>query len=289
MAKDNKEKKIKLRRNIRYRITVIDDDTHESLFIFKASKFAAITALVSSLIGFIVLIFVLIAYTPFRETIPGYPSAETKREFVQNVLKVDSLEREIEMWSLYLANIQRILKGEETVVIDSLVARSTNNSYRYANSSTSSKEDSLLREEVLRQQKNLLSSERIKIDNIEGLLFFTPIKGIITQGFNKSSGHPFIDIAASENPTVSSVLDGTIISATWNDETGYTIQIQHENDLISVYKHNVKLLKRSGERITAGTPIALVGDAGYLSTGPHLHFELWYKGEPIDPANYIKF
>ena len=147
-----------------------------------------------------------------------------------------------------------------------------------------------LKEQFLKQEEFDISSiHTAKIEQIEGLLFFPPIKGVITEQYNPAIGHPFVDIAAPNNSTVSAVLDGTIISAGWNDETGFTVQIQHTNDLVSIYKHNTRLLKKAGERVSAGTPIALVGDEGSLSTGPHLHFELWHKGEPVDPTMYINF
>jgi lipoprotein NlpD len=123
---------------------------------------------------------------------------------------------------------------------------------------------------------------------IEGLHFFTPLHGVISQGYDKAL-HPYVDITAPENSVVMSVLDGTVISAGWSDENGYTIQIQHEGNIVSVYKHNQKLMKKSGDKVTAGMPIAIVGNAGTLSTDNHLHFELWHNGEAVDPAKYISF
>lgn len=288
MSKDNKEKKNREYITRKYRITIIDDDSHENLFVFKATKFVSYSILTLLLLCIIALVYVVIAYTPFRETIPGYPSASTKKAFVENVLKVDSLEREIRTWSIYLDNIQRVIKGEETIIIDSTVAKNIAAS-QIRNRKINSDVDSLLKDEVTRIERNTPGGQGAKIDNIDGLLFFTPVKGIITQYYDKAGGHPFLDIAVAESSPVSAILDGTIISAAWNDETGYTIQIQHDNDLISVYKHNVSVLKKSGDKVTAGTPIALAGNAGSISTGPHLHFELWHKGEAIDPVNYIKF
>ena len=123
---------------------------------------------------------------------------------------------------------------------------------------------------------------------IEGMHFFTPLKGVISQEFDKVT-HPYVDVTAPANSVVMAVLDGTVIFAGWNDESGYTIQIQHENDIVSIYKHNSKLLKKTGDKITAGAPVAIVGGTGELSTGDHLHFELWYKGEAVNPTDYINF
>jgi murein DD-endopeptidase MepM/ murein hydrolase activator NlpD len=123
---------------------------------------------------------------------------------------------------------------------------------------------------------------------IEGMHFFTPLKGVITQGYDPAM-HPYVDIAAPEGTAVNAIADGTVIYTGWSEETGYTIQLQHDSDIISIYKHNNKLIKSIGDKVKAGTPIALVGSTGILSTGPHLHFELWYKGESIDPSNHINF
>ena len=123
---------------------------------------------------------------------------------------------------------------------------------------------------------------------IEGMHFFAPLKGVISQGYDPSI-HPYIDIAAPEGSVVKATLDGTVIFAGWSDEAGHTIQIQHDGDIVSIYKHNEKLLKKAGDKVTAGTPIALVGNTGELTTGDHLHFELWHKGQTVDPTLYIKF
>ena len=119
-------------------------------------------------------------------------------------------------------------------------------------------------------------------------MFFTPLKGVVSQGYDPIT-HPFIDITAPSGSVVKAVLVGTVIYAGWSDEAGYTIQVQHDGDIISIYKHNEKLLKKTGDKVTAGSPIALVGSTGSLSTGDHLHFELWHKGETVDPTKYINF
>ena len=246
-----------------------------------------------AVIFLIVSVTLLISFTSLREFIPGYPSAQTRRELVQNALKLESLQNELNTWSLQLINIQRISQGLPPVNIDGLmnVAKITSDSTgELINTSGLLQEaDSLLRLQVLKDEQLSAAAGAGKIEQIEGLHFFAPVRGIVTEAFNLGIGHPYIDVAAEKNSVVSSVLDGTVISAGWTDDFGYTIQVQHDNNLISVYKHNEKLLKNAGDKISAGTPIALVGNTGKVSTGPHLHFELWHKGEPIDPAKYIKF
>ena len=149
-------------------------------------------------------------------------------------------------------------------------------------------QDSILRMNVTKEEQFQLSLAEGRNLHIEGMHFFCPLKGVISQGYDPSI-HPFIDITAPANSMVYAVLDGTVIASGWNDDSGYTIQIQHVNDIISIYKHNQKLLRKVGDKVTAGEPIAIVGNTGTLTTGEHLHFELWYRGEAVDPTKYINF
>lgn len=275
-----------------YRFSIVENNSHKVLFQFKASKLKATAGCIVAVLLLLAILLTIIAYTPLKRLIPGYPSPETRREAIMNSVKIEQLERQIIIWSLQMNNIQKIYKGEKPINIDSILQDTTffNRATIDLVSSASSKEDSILKAEFMRQEElNISALQNTKISQIEGLLFFQPVKGVVTDGYNQTIGHPFVDIAAPNNSIVYAVLDGTIISAGWNDETGYTIQIQHDNDLISVYKHCSKLLKKSGDKVDAGTPISLVGDSGSLSTGPHLHFELWHKGDPIDPTMYINF
>ncbi len=291
MAKQSGKKERRNRLRSKYRFSIFNDTSHEEIFIFRANGLMTLVSLALALILIIGSVTVLISFTPLREFIPGYPSAQTRRAIVQNAIKADSLEQVIKMWDFHLTNIQRIVSGLEPLKPSNLQENGVvNDSSLISNlSATPSKEDSLLREEVLRQEQFALSSENRKIEQIEGLHFFPPVKGVISDGFNIATNHPYLDIAAQENSVVSAVLDGTVIIATWTEETGYTIQLQHENDLISIYKHNSKLLKKTGDRVKAGSAISLVGNTGSLTTGHHLHFELWHKGIPINPVKYIKF
>jgi len=289
MAKQARRQKEK-RSNNNLRINIINSDSHKALFSVKFTKFTLILVLSLFILLLIVGTYLVTSRTAVKYTIPGYPSAATKQMAVENVIKIDSLERIIEMWSMQLTNIQRIVSGREPVAMDSIAQRKNDGTIDAASREMYAKDDSILREEILKQERfNISYNTKKKIEQIEGLHFFTPVKGIITEDYNKAINHPFVDIAAAVNTIVYAVLDGTVVYAGWNDDTGYTIQIQHDNDIISAYKHNEKLLKSVGDKVTAGTPIALVGNTGNLSTGSHLHFELWHKGEAVDPTLYIKF
>lgn len=273
----------------KYRFTIFNDTTHEKIFSIRANGPFSIIAIVALVLVLVASVTMLISLTSLREFIPGYPSAQSRQDLIQNAIKIDSLQQEVNIWRLHMANIQRITAGEKPFSVDSLLNLRSNSDSTALPEGNFAKDDSLLRAVVFHEEQFNLSSREQKIEQIEGLHFFPPLKGVVTQEYNPALGHPYLDIAAPENSVVSATLNGTIISAGWDDENGYTIHIQHDNNLVSVYKHNSKLLKKSMDKVAAGTPIALTGNTGTSSTGPHLHFELWHKGEAIDPQQYIKF
>lgn len=284
MSKDNAEKKRDLFR--KYRIAVMDDESHRNLFAFHGTKWKILAVLGVSLLVFVFCIAALVMYTPIRRVIPGYPSAQTRHLAAQNARKVDSLEREMWIWSLQFNNLQRILSGAEPLKMDSLL-QDRAHLEEYSFSDLYQYEDSLLRDKIDRVERFNLSESRSRDLGLEALVLFPPVKGVISAPYEESR-HPYIDLAVEENSVVSSVLEGTVIFAAWQDETGYTMYIQHRDDLISVYKHNAKLLRQVGDKVTVGMPVAMSGNTGRLTTGPHLHFELWYRGVPIDPIKYMK-
>lgn len=286
MARTKKDKRYRLRS--KYRFSIFNDTSHEELFVFRAKGLMMLLSICLAIIFIISSVSILISFTPLRGFIPGYPNAQTRRAIVQNALKVDSLEQVVNLWDFQLSNIQRIVTGQKPLALGN-VSASADTSKTIDLRATGSKEDSILREEVIKQEQFNLGTKRNQIEQIEGLHFFPPVKGIVSDGFNLAINHPYLDIAASSNSVISAVLDGTVIMANWTDETGFIIQIQHSNDLVSIYKHNSKLLKKTGDKVKAGSAIALVGSTGKLSTGSHLHFELWHKGVAIDPLKYIKF
>lgn len=272
----------------KYLFAILDSDTHEFKFALRGTRFAAIVSVISIAVLFCIVIYCIIAFTPLKLTIPGYPSYATKRLAIENAAKVDSIERRMRIMTLQLTNIRNIISGEPTIPLDSLLSKGKIEDAEAMVRTADNKADSLLREKIDSIEKyNLRTSVSSK--GIDGLLFFPPVKGVVTEPYNLSSGHPFIDIAIADNTAVRSVLDGTVIAAYWSDDTGYNIHIQHGNDLVSIYKHNTKLLKKTGDKVSAGSTISLAGNAGSLSTGPHLHFELWHDGTPIDPSLYISF
>ena len=283
MAQRSREKK-----NRRLRIALIDDTTHQHLVTLHFTRTALFITIVTVLVVVCAAVYSLIAFTPVRTFIPGYPDARSKRAAIQNAITIDSLENVIFRWELYSENLRRAVEGEEPVKIDSLIKAKNNTKAESLDMDAIARQDSLLREHVKEEEQFGISERERRDLPIEGLHFFAPLKGVVSQGYDPVI-HPYIDIAAPEGSVVKATLDGTVIFAGWSDEAGHTIQIQHDGDIVSIYKHNEKLLKKAGDKVTAGSPIALVGNTGELTTGDHLHFELWHKGQTVDPTLYIKF
>ena len=280
MAKDKKTSK--------FRFALIDDKSHKHLFVIRFTRLSLTATILSALIILCALIFSVVAFTPVKTFIPGYPDAHSKRAAIQNAIKVDSLENEIFRWEMYSENLRRVLSGEPIVNLDSLSVSIRNQSNKQIQEAKLMRQDSLLRQVVKEEEQFGISARTQRDLPIEGVLFFTPLKGAISQGSDKHI-HPSVDITAPAGSVVKAVLDGTVISADWSNDTGYTMYIQHVGDIISVYKHNERLLKAAGDKVTAGSPVAVIGNTGELTTGTHLHFELWHKGNTVDPTKYINF
>ena len=286
--KADMSKSIKEHKQRRFRLALIENSTHKQLWTIHFTKTSLVITSVTALIVICATIYSLIAFTPIRTFIPGYPDAHSKRAAIQNVITIDSLENVIYRWGIYSENLKRVLSGMDPVKLDSLIGSIPAKPKTEADMQRLQKRDSLLRQNVMEEEKFGISERYKRNLPVEGMHFFSPLKGVISQGYDPID-HPYVDITAPSGEMVKSVLDGTVIFAGWNEDSGYTIQIQHDGDVISIYKHDEKLLKKTGDKISAGAPIALVGNTGSETTGAHLHFELWYKGEALDPTRYINF
>lgn len=274
--------------NKAYRLTLTEDRSHKRIRAYRFSKLSLLIAAITVAVVLIGGFYLLFAFTPLRTTIPGYPNAHSKRDAVANAIRIDSLESTITRWELYADNLGRVLSGEQTLDLDSIIKGNTTRYLQNKSIEELQRQDSILRETVRQEEQFGVSPEADRVLPINGQHFFPPVKGVISRGYDKAL-HPGIDVTAPANSVVSAVLDGTVVFAGWDDANGYSLVIQHAGDILSTYKHNQKLLKAAGDKVTAGTPIALVGSTGSLTTGEHLHFELWYQGEAVDPATYISF
>jgi murein DD-endopeptidase MepM/ murein hydrolase activator NlpD len=269
-------------------MVLLNEDTFEEVSNLRLTRLNLIALLGIVLILLVSMTYILIAYTNIRELIPGYPDAAMRQHIRTNAMKLDSLVHEQYVRDQYFENLNRIISGEvpemymndTSGMVDSRdisFIRSTN--------------DSILRQQVEAEEQFRLSVlEDGQVNKqLHELHFFTPVKGIITGEFSPVDNHFGIDLVAEPDEVVKATLGGTVTMSNWTLETGYVIQIQHDHEILSVYKHNANLFKTAGEKVSAGDAIAIVGNSGELTTGPHLHFELWHNGVPLDPADYIAF
>ena len=270
-----------------YKVVVSSEDTFEEKFAFKASK---INVFILMLVYSVILISFTIGivfFTQLRELVPGYSSSDLLNRAIYLTQKTDSLERQIELNNKFYKSIEDVLSGNTDVFIerDNITIDSSLNEKNFFSISPNS-EDSILRNYVDSQDKfNLTKNELV----IENKMFFSPIKGDITQAFNFEENHFAIDIAADIGTPVKSILDGKILFSEWSVDTGHVIIVDHGDNIVSVYKHNSKSLKEQNDFVQAGEVIAYSGNQGSLSSGPHLHFELWKNGTPIDPEPLLNF
>jgi murein DD-endopeptidase MepM/ murein hydrolase activator NlpD len=296
MAQDKKDKKKKSwmnRLRNKYRLVIMNDETLEERVTFRLSRLNVFVVLGTLTIILIILTSILIAFTPLREYIPGYTNVGLQKKLYDLQIKTDSIENGLEKRNRFIQNMKDVMNGKD---LSTDVPLSKDTLHKYNNIKLKkSPEDSLLRAEVENQGKYNLyrfgNSENVrqKNESIGKVLFFVPLKGVITNEFNPSQNHYGVDIVSKQNEAIKCVLDGTVILSNWTLETGYTIAIQHQQNIVSVYKHNSALLKKEGEFVKAGDPIAIIGQTGELTTGPHLHFELWSDGNPVNPKDYINF
>lgn len=270
----------------KYKLTIINENTLEEVVGLHVSKLNGLSVLLSVLTVLFLFAAAIITFTPLRNYLPGYMNSDIRAQVVENALRVDSLQQLVDRQNMYIMNIQDIFSG--TVRVDTVQSM---------DSLTTMREDSLIarseREEAFRRQyeeteKYNLTSITTQPD-VNGLIFYRPTRGMISDHFDAEKKHFGTDIAANPNESVLATLDGTVILSTYTAETGYLIEVQHNQDFVSVYKHCGSLLKREGDTVKGGEAIALVGNSGTLTTGPHLHFELWHRGRPVNPEKYIVF
>ena len=288
MAKKTKKRKeIKKKLLHKYRLVILNENTFEEKISFKLSRlnvFVTGTLFIIALIGLTTL---LIAFTPLREYIPGYSSTRLKRQATELTYKTDSLVNVLDYTNRYLENVRMVLRGEienNESNRDSLFEK-----YKLDPANidlTPIREDLELRKEVALEDKyNLFERNPQDLTNA----LFPPLTGVISQGYDPEKKHYAVDVVASEGLPIKAVADGTVIFSGWTSDTGYVLIMEHKDDLLSVYKHNGALNKTQGDLVRSGEVIAAVGNTGELTTGPHLHFELWLNGKPINPLDFIDF
>ena len=286
-SKKTNKKKLQKKLLHKYRLVVLNEDTFEERFAIKLTRLNVFFLSSLAAIILVILTTLLIVFTPLREYIPGYSSTALQKQALDLDSKTDSLLKSINMNDAYINSLKSVLRGEVSAVVinkDSI--------FKAAQADTDvlelnpSKADSLLREKVRNEDKyNLFESAT----SVKDFVFFPPVNGSISSGFEPNEKHFAVDIVVPTNTPVKATSDGRVLFASWTSDAGYVIIIDHGDELVSVYKHNSSLTKSQGDFVRSREVIAISGASGELSTGPHLHFELWSNGTPLNPTNFIDF
>ncbi len=286
--KNKKQKKNSINKLTRsYKVVVSSEDTFEERLSFSTNKFNVF--LVLSLYSIILIAFTIsvVFFTQIREMVPGYSSSDLLTQAIYLTKKTDSLEKELELNNTFYKSIENVLSGktEQIIYKDTLALSNEKDNIDFQAVLTNA-EDSILRKYVEEEDKfNLTKNELV----IENKMFVSPVKGQITQKFDPLNNHFALDILVDTGTPVKSILEGKVIFSEWSVDTGHVLIIDHGDNIISVYKHNSKVLKTQNNFVKAGEVIAYSGNQGTLSTGPHLHFELWKNGTPINPEPLFNF
>lgn len=284
-------KKLRQRLKKPYRLVVLKEDSLEEVGSYRLTPLGMYVLFSSLFVGLSVLVALVIIFTPMKRWIPGYGDASTDPELARLRTKIGAMEKQLDLQQRYTENIRRILTG------DVLDAPETEKEVAFTDSMlrvSRIEEDELLRQSYLLGEglPNLPPASREGTTSsvpLGQIIFTAPIKGEISAGFSPESNHLGVDIIAPRNTPIKAAMDGFVVFADWTLETGNSIGIMHDHQVVTFYKHNSMLLKKTGQFVRAGEAIAIIGNTGTMTSGPHLHFELWHKGKPVDASKYIRF
>ena len=268
----------------KYKLTIINENTLEEVVGIHVSKLNGLSVLLSACTVIFLIAATIIAFTPLRNYLPGYMNSEIRSQVVMNALRADSLLQMLEQQNRYVMNIQDIFSGK--VKVDTVQSIDSLTTLRAEELLARSEEESAFikkYEETERYNLRNVTGER----EVGGLIFYRPTRGLMSANFNPDNKHYGVDLTANPDESILAVLDGTVVFAAYTAETGYVVQIQHSQNFVSIYKHCGTLMKHQGDKVKGGDVIALIGQ-GHKEK-PHLHFELWYKGTPVNPGKYVVF
>jgi murein DD-endopeptidase MepM/ murein hydrolase activator NlpD len=261
-----------------YRLVVIDDHDLKEVNTFKFNLLTLYILLSTLLVGIAILAISLIIFTPFKRFIPGYGDVKDNSSYIELKRKVENLEETIKAQEVYIGGLSNFMK---TVSNDSINLENISDEGEDKSKVHSSRPITAVVTSDVTEAK--------RTNELSQLMFANPISGDISAGFNPDTEHFGVDIVAPKNTAIKAVMGGIVLNADWSVNDGNTVMIQHPHNVVSVYKHNSSLLVKNGEIIKAGQAIAIIGNSGKLTNGPHLHLELWYNGTPVNPVNYISF
>jgi len=271
----------------KYKLTIVNENTLEEVVGLHVSKLNGLSVLLVVFTVLFAIAALIVSFTPLRNYLPGYMNSEVRKQIVDNALLADSLSRLLERQNLYVMNLQDIIRGE--VRLDSVRSIDSLTVQRSEELMERTENEERFRKEFEEQEKYNLANVKAPMP-VSDIIFYRPALGMLSKGFDPEGRHFGVDIAADAKESVLATLDGTVIFCGYMPGNGYVILLQHATNLVSVYKHCGSLLKSPGDKVTAGEVIALVGDRSEGEEGhPHLHFELWHRGQVLNPEQYIVF
>lgn len=286
-------KEIFQRLNNKYRLVVMNDSTLEERLSFRLSRMNVYVAASTLAVVLIILTAMAIVLTPIKEYIPGYQDINMRKNVIDLSFRADSLERMVSQKEVFISSIQKVLNGEsfDSVSFDSDQMLQEELEFDSIALEEITPDDSTLRKEMENQEYYALleTANDEEVSTIAEINFYKPLQGFVSDQFDPSKEHFGIDIVGKEKEPIKAILDGVVVFHDWTMDTGYVIGIQHDYNLLSFYKHNSVLLKKMGTFVKAGDAIAIVGNSGEHTTGPHLHFEMWYERQAVNPLDYLTY
>jgi murein DD-endopeptidase MepM/ murein hydrolase activator NlpD len=271
----------------KYRLVILNDNTFGEKFSLRMSPWSLIVGVSAITIVMTTIVISLVAFTPLREYIPGYGTVAERKQLLHLTQKADSIEQVLGARDSYMHNILNVL-NEKVETKAEKPKKDTTGKYSGINTNPS-ENDVEFRNDVETNRSSVATITNWRLKGLSELVFYTPVKGLVITSYNLSEDHFGIDVVTKTDEFVKSTLDGTVVFTGYSSEDGYVMHVQHSNNLTSIYKHNAEILKQTGERVKSGEAIAIVGNTGDRSKGPHLHFELWYNGIPINPQDCVAF
>jgi len=286
-VKTSKRKKISAFLRSKYRLILLNDTTFGEKFSLRLSPTTLIIGVSAITIVMTTLVISLVAFTPLREYIPGYGDVTERKQILKLNLKADSLEQILETRDEYMNSVLNVL-NEKVETKSEKPKKDTTGKFAKVNTNPS-ESDLEFRNDYEKNKGSVSSVAKFKPSGLSEVVFFTPVKGLVSGSFDLAEEHYGVDVVTKPDESIKSTLDGAVIFTGFSAEDGNVIHVQHNNNLISIYKHCSVLLKQTGERVKSGEAISVVGNSGEKSNGPHLHFELWYNGTPINPQDFVAF
>lgn len=295
-AKTSRWARFKEKSKNNYRLVIMNADTFDEVSSYNLTPLNLYVAGSTLLLLVALGVYLLIAYTPLRKYIPGYGDVVSRQEMIAMEETIDDLYEQLEVQLAYTENFRRILAGD-AITEEEVSSRSEPVDADELEAPTLTEEEIRLRREVelerVGQQARNFGAGTPRagstISSLEQRYLVAPVNGEISAGFRSDEDHLGVDILAPRNTAIKAAAPGIVFMSEYTSANGNVIGIQHENDLVTFYKHNSELLKKVGDEVNSGEAVAIIGNTGTLSTGPHLHFEMWFRGKPVDPSSYLSF